>query len=205
MQVPDAAESADGSVTTRQEADVTLPRAELERIWRPEYLERLARTYWSFLSRVSLGLLRVLYGPDMREIVVLTRPLVLLRFSAPDYEVDGERRAAVTWNIERGLLVAPTGRGQGHLRLEVERPDPHASDDPVTVRISSEVGNFYPTIAGWGWFARIGRYLYRFTQLNLHVIVTHAFLRSLVKRELEVSKVGALADPPAESADPAGR
>ena len=43
-------------VGSKQVAEVTLPRAELEKIWSPEYLERLARTYWSFLSRFSLGL-----------------------------------------------------------------------------------------------------------------------------------------------------
>ena len=83
VEVPESDASADGSVTTLQAAEVTLPRAELERIWSPEYLERLARTYWRFLTRVSLGLLRVLYTPDSREIVFLTRPFVLLRFFAP--------------------------------------------------------------------------------------------------------------------------
>ena len=48
----------------KQVAEVTLPRAELDRIWSAEYLERLARTYWRFLTRVSLGLLRVLYTDD---------------------------------------------------------------------------------------------------------------------------------------------
>ena len=86
VEVPQSDAAPDGSVTTVQAAEVTLPRAELERIWTPEYLERLARTYWRFLTRVSLGLLRVLYTPDSREIVLLTRPFVLLRFFAPEYE-----------------------------------------------------------------------------------------------------------------------
>ena len=49
------------STGSRQVAEVTLPQAELEKLWSPEHLERLARTYWSFLSRFSLGLIRVLY------------------------------------------------------------------------------------------------------------------------------------------------
>ena len=65
VEVPESEAAADGSVTTLQAAEVTLPRAELERIWSPEYLERLARTYWRFLTRVSLGLLRVLYTPRL--------------------------------------------------------------------------------------------------------------------------------------------
>ena len=58
-----------------QVAEVTLPRDELEKLWSPEYLERLARTYWSFLSRFSLGLIRVLYTDDSREVVFLRRPV----------------------------------------------------------------------------------------------------------------------------------
>jgi hypothetical protein len=185
----------DGSVTTKQVADVTLPRRELDRIWSPAYLERLASTYWRFLTRVSLGLLRVLYTDHAREVVLLTRPLVLLRFHAPDYEAEGDR-GSVTWRIDRGILVAPAGRSRGYLRIAVERPpQAQTSGDEVTGRVTSEVANFYPTIAGWGWFARIGRHLYGFTQLKLHVIITHAFLRSLARLDLAESKVGALAGP----------
>jgi hypothetical protein len=59
--------------------------------------------------------------------------------------------------------------------------------------VTSEVENFYAMIAGWGWFSRIGRAIYRATQLRIHIIVTHAFLRSLARMDLEQSKVGALA------------
>ncbi len=187
-------ESPDGSVTTKQVADVTLPRAELERIWSPAYLERLARTYWRFLTRVSLGLLRVLYSDDAREIVLLARPFVLLRFHAPEYEAEGDR-GAVTWRIDRGLLVAPAGRSRGYLRIAVQRPpEAERGGEQITGRVSSEVANFYPTLGGWGWFARFGRHLYAFTQLRIHVIVTHAFLRSLARLDLAESRVGALAE-----------
>ena len=157
-----------GSVTTKQVANVTVPRAELDRIWSPAYLERLARTYWRFLTRVSLGLLRVLYSESAREVVLLARPLVLLRFHPPEYEAGGNR-GTVTWRIDRGILVAPGGRGKGFLRISVERPAEDDGGDMVTGRVTSEVASFYPTIAGWGWFARIGRHLYRITQLRLHV------------------------------------
>jgi len=185
-----------GSVTTKQVADVTLPRSELDRIWSAVYLERLARTYWRFLTSVSLGLLRVLYSETSREVVLLARPFVLLRFHAPEYET-GRDRGAVTWRIDRGLLVAPAGRGRGYLRISVERPpEPEWVEDEITGRVISEVANFYPTIAGWGWFARIGRHLYAVTQLRIHVIVTHAFLRSLARLDLAESRVGALAPKP---------
>ncbi len=196
LDVPDSEHAPGGPVTTRQAALVTLPRSELERMWNPEYLERLGRTYWRFLTRVSLGLLRVLYTPVSREVVLLTRPFVLLGFHTPDYEVEQDG-GTVTWRIESGALVAPPGRGKGYLRLSVRRDleheDPNAEE--VTGRVSSEVANFYPTIAGWGWFGRIGRAIYRITQYRIHVIVTHAFLRSLARLDLPPSRVGALKPP----------
>jgi hypothetical protein len=194
VHVPRSEAAKDGSVTTRQEAEVTLPRAEIDRIWSPEYLERLARTYWRFLTRVSLGLLRVLYTPDSREIAVIGRPLVLLRFYAPEYETEADR-GTVTWRIREGLLVAPAGRGKGYLRISVRRPMNDDGAELVTGTVTSEVANFYPLLAGWGWFSRIGRHLYRITQLQIHVIVTHAFLRSLARLDLAPSVVRSLAVP----------
>jgi hypothetical protein len=198
VHVPESGHAADGSIGSRQTARVTLPRSELERIWTPEYLERLARTYWRFLNRVSLGLLRVLYTPESREVVLLTRPFVLLRFRKPDYVI-GPDGGIVTWRIDRGLLVAPGGRGKGFLRITVSRPrDDDGASPEVTVTVSSEVENFYPLLAGWGWWSRIGRAIYRATQFRIHVIVTNAFLRSLARLDLEPSVVGALAPPPEE-------
>jgi hypothetical protein len=187
---PTSGSSEEDGVTTRQCAQVRLPRAELDRVWSPEYLERLARTYWAYLSKVSLGLLRVVYTPSSREVVLLGRPLRLLTFQAPEYDTEADW-GQVTWRIERGLLVSPFGRGHGFLRLSVRREDGERPDE-VIADVVSEVANFYPLIAGWGWFSRIGRWLYRETQLRIHVMVTHGFLRSLANLELAPSKVGAL-------------
>ena len=125
---------------------MTLPREELEKLWSPEHLERLARTYWSFLSRFSLGLIRVLYADDSREVVFLRRPFVLLRFHKPEYEFNRDG-GTVTWPINRGVLVARRGRGRGFLRLSVHRKPAEDGADEVTIVVSSEVVNFYPVIA----------------------------------------------------------
>jgi hypothetical protein len=199
LHVPQPGYGPGGAIGSKQVADVTLPRSELDQIWSPEYLERLARTYWRFLTRISLGLLRVLYTSTSREVVLLTRPFVLLRFHAPEYETSADR-GTVTWPIDKGLLVASSGRGRGYLRLTVERPAAAADAQQVTVRVVSEV-NFYPRIA-----ARIGHWIYNQTQLRIHVIVTHSFLRSLANLELEESRVGsfsraALPRSPAASSD----
>jgi hypothetical protein len=176
----------DQGIGSKQVAEVTLPRSELERIWSPEYLERLARTYWRFLTRVSLGLLRVLYTPHSRDVVLLRRPFVLLRFGAPEYDFHADG-GTVTWPVDRGVLVARRGRGRGYLRLTVRRlPSGDGTGDEATATVTSEVVNFYPMIA-----SRLGRWIYDQTQLRIHVIVTHAFLRSLANLELEESQTGA--------------
>jgi hypothetical protein len=175
-----------GATGSRQVAEVTLPRKELEKLWSPEHLESLARTYWSFLSRFSLGLIRVIYTEDSREVVFLRRPFVLLRFRKPEYDFNADG-GTVTWPIERGVLVARRGRGRGFLRLSVHRKPAEDGAGEVTIVVSSEVVNFYPVIA-----TRVGRWMYDQTQLRIHVIVTHAFLRSLANLELEPSRVGAL-------------
>src|SRR3954464_1716887 len=120
LDVPQSEYGEDGAATSQQSAVVSLPEGELERLWTPEYLERLARTYWRFLTRVSLGLLRVRYTETSREIVLIGRPFLLLRFFAPEYEIEADR-GTVTWRIQKGVLVAPSGRGKGYLRISVWR------------------------------------------------------------------------------------
>ena len=170
-----------GAVRSIQAADVTMPEGELEEIWTPLYLERLARTYWKYLSRVSLGLIRIEYTEEERRVVLLRRPFVLLRFHAPDYEItDG--RGIVRWRIRDGVLVDK--RNQGYLEIDVRRTD---AEKPGYARahVEVEVSNFYPRIATW-----IARWFYKVTQSRIHVLVTHGFLRSLARRDLEMSAVG---------------
>lgn len=179
-----------GAVASVQEAEVTLPRAILDEIWRPEYLERLARAYWLHLNRVTLGLIRVVYAEHSRAAVLLTRHLPLLRFRAPEYE-GSAGEGCVTWRIERGLLVARAGRDNGYLRIRVRRREEDGAQARLVVAL--EVRNFYPWLRGGGRFARFGAWFYGQTQLRIHVLVGNAFLRSLAKLDLPPSRVGALA------------
>jgi hypothetical protein len=158
-------------------------------MWSPMYLERLARTYWRHLSRCTLGLIRVLYDEDERAVVLLARPFVLLRFHAPQYEMDSER-GVVRWRIASGVLVSRAGHdGEGHLQIEVERCAP-PDDASARVRVQVEVANFYPALA-----SSIARWFYDATQSRIHVIVTHGFLRSLARLDLAPSVVGRYATP----------
>jgi hypothetical protein len=172
---------AGGAVRSIQAANVDMPASELDAIWTPEHLERLARTYWKYLSRVTLGLIRVVYTEDERVVVLLRRPFVLLRFGGPEYELSGDR-GIVRWYIQDGLLVAR--RNQGFLEIDVRRLE---SDRPGYARahVEVEVSNFYPAIAHF-----IARWIYAQTQSRIHVLVTHGFLKSLAKLELEESAVG---------------
>jgi hypothetical protein len=175
----------DGAVRSVQSAQLTMAAADLERLWKRPNLENLARTYWRFLSRVTLGVIRVVYGADSRSVVFLIKPLTLLRFDTPEYTVDGGH-GAVRWRIRDGLLVARAGRGCGYLELDVRR-QPNDPDGRARVEIDVDVSNFYPSIA-----AGFSTPVYQMTQSAVHVLVTHAFLRSLAKLDLATSKVGQL-------------
>jgi hypothetical protein len=170
-----------GAVRSIQAANVSMPEGDLEELWTPLYLERLARTYWKFLSRVSLGLIRVEYTPTERRVVFLRSPFVLLRFNAPEYDIS-EGRGIVRWRIRDGVLVGK--RERGYLEIDVRRME---ADRPgyAQAYVEVEVANFYPAIATW-----LTKWFYKVTQSRIHVLVTHGFLRSLARRELETSAVG---------------
>jgi hypothetical protein len=180
----------DGAVRSMQAADIQLPAGMLDELWTPQTLERLARTYWAYLSAVTLGLIRVYYTPAERYVCLLFKPLKLLTFQAPEYEVSDDR-GIVRWRIQKGLLVAPAGRqGDGYLEIDVRRLP---CDEPgrALVNVEVEVANFYPAIAN-----RLGRFLYANTQSRIHVILTHGFLHRIARRQLDESVTGRFRIPP---------
>jgi hypothetical protein len=179
-------DAATGAVRSVQRAEVLIGHDALEEIWTPVHLERLARTYWRFLSRVTLGLIRVTYSERGRAVVLLSEPFRLLTFEPPEYEIDATR-GLVRWRIARGLLVARCGRdGAGYLQIEVRRMP---GEDPQRERLDVEVSvvNFYPAIA-----SGLSLRLYNATQSRIHVLITYGFLRSLAKLDLAESRVGRL-------------
>jgi len=185
----------DGAVRSVQSAEITVDEREMEDLWTPANLENLARTYWRFLSRVTLRLIRVIYDADSRSVVLLGRPLTLLRFDTPEYTIEDDH-GTVRWRIKDGLLVARAGRGCGFLSLDVRRHPPDGTRRR-RVRIEVEVANFFPSIA-----AGFSVPVYEMTQSTIHVLVTNAFLRSLAKLDLATSKVGQLAEADVPAAQP---
>jgi hypothetical protein len=112
---------------------------------------------------------------------------VLLRFNAPDYEMS-EGRGVVRWTIKSGILVARPGRtSDGYLEIDVRRC-PAEEPGYEKVHVEVEIANFYPALATW-----VARWFYANTQSRIHVLVTHGFLRSLARLELEESAVGRFA------------
>ncbi|HEY2536478.1 MAG TPA: hypothetical protein VGI24_05785 [Solirubrobacteraceae bacterium] len=178
-----------GAMRSVQAADLSLPRDALSELWSPASLERLARTYWRFLTRVTLGLIRVRYSQNERSIVLLGLRLRLLTFAAPEYELEPDH-GIVRWRIARGVLVARHGHGgAGHLQIDVRRL-PEAQRGCGRLHVEVEVANFHPAIA-----SGFGRRVYNATQARIHVLVTHGFLRSLARLDLAESRVGRFAGP----------
>ncbi|MHB8490718.1 MAG: hypothetical protein ACYDA6_00680 [Solirubrobacteraceae bacterium] len=218
MQSHTSVDAHSGAVRSVQIAELSLPQSAVEAVWSPEYLERLARTYWRFLARITLGLVHVHYGERERSLVLLAPPLRLITFAQPEYEAAADR-GLVRWRIRSGLLVAPARRRHavppppaddrhhraqedqgGHLQIEVRRahltPGEDAPAGHVRLLLTIEVANFHPAIA----FA-FSRRIYNLTQSRIHVLITRAFLRSLARGvradgapRLAVSRIGHLTD-----------
>ncbi len=229
-------DAATGAVRSIQTAEVRLPETALRELWSAMYLERLARTYWRFLTRVTLGLVRVRYSESGRALVLIAPAIKLIVFASPEYELE-PGHGIVRWRITKGLLVARRGHESGgYLQIEVRRlsdklpeslpteplsrareqpteglpaePRTRAHDEPAEslpvkavraradgepasyarLRVEVAVEGFYPAIA-----SGLGRRFYRATQSKLHVLITHAFLRSLARLDLAESKVGRFA------------
>jgi hypothetical protein len=186
----------EGAVRSVQSAELTLPQAEFERLWTPANLENLGRTYWRFLTRSTLGLVRVKYTDHDRTVVLLLRPLVLLRFTPPEYELENGR-GRISWRIVNGLLVSRSRGQSGWLAIDVRAAV--IDTDTASITVDVEVANFYPAIA-----SRLSATVYGATQAFIHVLVTHAFLRSLATLELAESRVGKLRDAGAANVSPNG-
>jgi len=173
----------DGLARSVQAAELTIPSDALVELWTPTALERLARTYWRFLERSSLGLIRVRYSDRDRAVVLLTRPFVLIGFAPPEYELR-EDRGIVRWEIRRGALVSHRQGEGGYLQIDVRRlADPEPGYGAIHVEVA--VLSFYPAIAN-----ALSARLYAATQSVIHVTITHAFLRSLARLELAESRTG---------------
>jgi len=189
-----------GAVYSIQTASITTPTERLDDIWSTQHLERLARSYWLYMERFSLGLVRVHYDDRGRYVCFLSKHLPLLGFSEPEYEF-GETHGVVRWPIDRGLLISRKGRGRGYLEIEVHRRDGVGTDDRPLSRtyVELEVSGFYPTMN-----SGIAYLVYKHTQSRYHVLLAYGFIRSLARADLAPSKIGRFARAVDDLTDDAG-
>ena len=164
-----------GAVESVQEADLRLEEPASSVVSR-RFLEWAARTYWRLITRSTLGVIRVVSDGADQCVVLVGRPLVLLRFHAPEYSVS-DRECSVSWRIKRGILVSREGRDSGSLRFAISATGP--SNEGSRVHVSMQVQNFYPWLRGTGPFARVGVWLYAQTQQRIHRAVTRGFLKRM--------------------------
>lgn len=178
-----------GAVYSIQTASITTPTDRLDGMWSTQHLERLARSYWMYMERFSLGLVRVHYDDRGRYVCFLTRHLPLLGFSEPEYEF-GETLGVVRWPIDRGLLISRKGRGRGYLEIEVHRRDGVGTDERPLSRayVELEVSGFYPTMS-----SGLAYLVYKHTQSRYHVLLAYGFIRSLARADLPSSRIGRFA------------
>ena len=121
-------------IGSKQVAEVTLPRAELEK----HLVARVPRAPRAHLLELPVALLArpasaCSTARTRARSCSCARPFVLLRFRKPEYEIDADG-GTVTWPIDRGVLVARRGRGRGFLRLGVRRKPVADGADEVTLR-----------------------------------------------------------------------
>jgi hypothetical protein len=186
---PEGAPTIDarGAARSVQAAELTIPEHALVELWSPASLERLARTYWRFLERCSLGLIRVSYSERDRAVVLIRRPWVLIGFDPPHYELS-EDRGTVRWQIRNGALVSRRQNGGGgFLQIDVRRLAA-PQDGYQAIHVEIAVLSFYPAIAN-----ALSPRLYAATQSAIHVLVTHGFLRSLARLDFAESHTGRFA------------
>jgi hypothetical protein len=171
-----------GPVASIHQAELTVAVEGSEQLVGTGFVREVADEYWRFLSRISLGILRRHSEPDHVSLVVVSPRAALLRFRAPRYAASATSEE-VEWGIDRGLLVAGRGRGQGLLRISIERLA-HSGRDPGKARLlmRMEVLGYYPRSRGHGWFAPMGAWIYGHTQAQIHRIVLRGFMRSLAGR-----------------------
>ena len=180
---------ADGAARSVQAAELTIPADALVELWTPATLERLARTYWRFLERCSLGLIRVRYSEHERAVVLLCRPLVLIALRPARVRARRGPRPRALADPRRRACLPPPGRRGGFLQIDVRRLDDSRArlpGDPRRGRRAQLLPGDRERALATG--------LYAATQSAIHVTVTHGFLRSLARLDLAQSRTGRFRD-----------
>ena len=167
------------AVRSIQRGEFRMGSAALEKAWSPEGLACLAGQYWRPIVQRSGRLLRLVRTDHGPRLVLIVAPLALIRLHPPRYALSDDT-AEVSWRIESGLLVATTPASDGAvLRILARRERDARSPDDALLHLSVEVEGYQPRLRGRGRFARVGIWVYRRTQLRIHMWQARAFMRSV--------------------------
>ena len=174
-----------GAVGSIQEAEITVDRNLLDGIWTADNLELIARGYWAFLRRISLGIIRVEYarriteGDRLRQdpAAPLRRPRLRGRGGLPARS-NGRSTAACSSRGRRPWQGRPARLGHPLRPRRRRRRGRRGSSSRCRLIAKVEVENFYPGLRGRGRFARLGAWIYAQTQLRIHVFVCNGYLRT---------------------------
>ena len=121
--------------------------SELEEIWTPMYLERLARTYWRYLSRVTLGLIRVDYTDASAASCCCAARSCCCASTRPSTRSTRDR-GIVRWRIARRRCSSPARARRRRLPGDRRPPLPGGrARARRRIHVEVEVANFYPAIA----------------------------------------------------------
>ena len=164
------------------------PGGALDEIWTPMHLERLARTYWRFLTRCTLGLVRVALhrGRALRR--AADAPVRAAALPARP-STRWTRRAASCAGGSSAACSSPRPGATATATCEIDVRAPARRRRRAAVTSPSRSRSRTSTRRSR---SRLGRLVYTHTQSRIHVIVTHGFLRSLARLDLAESRVGPL-------------
>jgi hypothetical protein len=166
-------------VRSIQQGEFRIGSAALEKMWCPEGLACLARLYWRPIAQRSARLLRLVKTDRGPRLVLIAAPLALIRLHPTRYALS-DNTAEVSWRIESGLLVATTPASDGAvLRILARRERDARSPENALLHLTVEVEGYQPRLRGRGRFACVGTWVYRRTQLRIHVWQARAFMRSV--------------------------
>lgn len=142
--------TADGAIESEQRVALARPVVEFSAVG----AERLGRTYWREVQRLTGSLVRVRERDGAVELRLVGRGPVLLRFGRVTVEATGAR-AACSYPITGGLLA--------------RRPAGEISFEQTQGSLRSTIRGFFPRVA-----------FYERLQGRAHVAVSRRYFRRLI-------------------------
>lgn len=160
-------ETNNGAMLYRSVQGLTLPEVHgaFEAFGQPESLTRMMKAYFVVAENCAARMVSVRWTGSRPTIFFRWPPLVMIGMAETDFESSADRRA-IHSPVTGGLLVQPGA--QPHLVIALERV-------PQGVRASVDLLDYQPR---FGNSATV-RWIYRHTQVPIHVVVGRLYLRQL--------------------------